>query len=135
MLMTFWQVEALETVEAAGRNLKEMEEKKGFTFNVGEAKNQYIMIRRRRKIEKKPEIELTKGKVSETSEYKFLGNWIRNDGTAARQIEEIERKTQGMVKEIKKITNDGELGRCATETKIILYEKTVVPSITYNLEM
>ena len=64
-----------------------------------------------------------------------MGNWIDTRGTAERQIEEIERKAEGMIRELKRMTKDCELGRCTTEARAILYEKTVVPSITFNMEM
>ena len=124
-----------DTVEEAGKNLKEMERKKGYTFNVGEGKTQYLTIRNGKKPEEEPEIELTNGKVMKTEEYKFLGNWIDSKGTVERQLDEVERRTIGMTRELTRLTNDSELGRCATDAKLIMYEKTVVPSLTFNLEM
>ena len=41
---------------------------------------------------------------------------------------------EGIFREMNIIAKDQELGQCATEAKLI-YEKTVVPSISYNLEM
>ena len=48
-----------DTVEAAGRNLREMEKKKGYTFNVGEAKTQYLTIKNGLKAEKETNITLS----------------------------------------------------------------------------
>lgn len=124
-----------ESVEAAGRNLDRMERQKGYTFNIGEAKTQYMIINCGRRKEREPEIRLSKGKVTRTEEYKFLGNWINSRGTVERQLEEIERRTDGMMIELRKITRDYELGNCTSEARVLLYQKTVVPSITYNLEM
>ena len=124
-----------ETVEAAGRNLREMEKKKGYTFNVGEAKTQYITVKRGQKAEQEPEITLSQGIVTKTKHYKFLGNYINELGNVERQIEEVEKKISGMIMEMKRLTKDCELGCKTTDARIFLYQKTVVLSITYNLEM
>ena len=52
-----------------------------------------------------------------------------------RQTEEVEEKVKGMIVELKKLTPDNELGICASEARILIYEKCIVPSITFNLEM
>ena len=64
-----------------------------------------------------------------------MGNWINSKGNVERQLEEVERITEGMIRELKKITSDRELGRYSADSKLLMYEKTVVPSVTFNLEM
>ena len=40
----------------------------------------------------------------------------------------------GMVKGIKQIGAEDKLGKLSTEARILMYEKTAIPSMTYNLE-
>ena len=42
--------------------------------------------------EKEIDINIKKGKITSTNEYKYLGNWMNEEGTIERQIKEIERK-------------------------------------------
>ena len=60
----------IEAVEAAGRNLKKMEEEKGYTFNVAESKTLYMYVGKKRN-EREPEITLKKGMVTRKEEYKY----------------------------------------------------------------
>ena len=107
---------------------------KGYTFNVGESKTQYITIKTTKKRVEEANIHLTKGKVTRTNEYKFLGNWINQEGNVERRLDEIQSKINGMIVEMKRLTKDKEIGTCTSDARILLYQKTVVPSITYYLE-
>ena len=51
----FFDGGSTEVVERAGRNLNKMEETKGFTFNVGEAKTQYMIVNTGKEKIKKPD--------------------------------------------------------------------------------
>ena len=70
-----------EAVEKVGRNLGEMEKKKKYTFNVGNGKSHYMVIKTGREKEKEVNIVLEKGKIEKTEDYKYLGNWINEKGT------------------------------------------------------
>ena len=123
-----------ETVEIVGRNLREMEERKKFEFNL--EKTKCLKVKgTNNKEEEIPEIYLKKGKVEETSEYKYLGNYLTSSGRVTRQILEIERKAEGITKGIKNIANENDLGTMSTEARILLYKRTGIPSLTYNLEV
>ena len=120
-----------DIVEAAGRNLREMEEKKGYTFNVGEAKTQYITIKKGRKTEE-PKIVLSQGEVTQAKHYKFLGNYINEFGNVEKQLEEMEKNVNGMITELKRLTKECELGSKTADARIFLYPKNCGP--VYNIQ-
>ena len=119
-------------VTEVGRKLAEMEKKKRYTFNTD--KSNYMIIRTGKEEQEHIEIEVKKGKLKEVDKYKYLGNWIGNKGDAEEQIKEIERRANGMITEIKRMAKDEILGRRNTEARILMYERTVAPTIAYNLE-
>ena len=51
-----------------------------------------------------------------------------------RQIEEIEKKAEGIIIEIKRMTKEEEMGKLGTEARLLIHERTSVPFITNNLE-
>ena len=120
------------TIENIGRNLRQMEETKKFTFNLDKSK--YLVINTGTGKEEVPEIELLNGKMEKGKEYEFLGNYIDEKGTVERQLDEVERKMYGIVKGIKQIGAEDKLGKLSTEARILMYEKTAIPSMTYNME-
>ena len=126
------------TIHAAGENLKDMEKQKGFTFGIGNGKTQYMIIKGKRRTKKEEEqeieIELKKGRVQETNKYRYLGNWIGVSGTAECQIEEIEKRVPAMITQMIKLASEEKLGRFSTAARLMLYEKTIVPAMTYGLD-
>eukprot|EP00794_Sanderia_malayensis_P015001 gene15001-16550_t len=120
------------TIETVGKNLRIMESVKKFTFNTDKSK--YMVIKGRKEKIEEPEIKVKKGDIQRTEKYKYLGNWIDEKGSLEVQIEELERKSYSVIAEIMKIGKEELLGKLSTEAGLIMYEKTVVPMITYNLE-
>ena len=123
-----------ENIMVVAECLRKMEQHKGFTFNA--EKTNYVIVKtgKGRKENEEPGIELKRGTVVKAKEYKYLGNWIDEKGDIGRQITEIEKKVIAMEREIKRICSEGHLGRFSTEGRLTVYERTVVPVITYNLE-
>ena len=126
----------VKSIEEVGKNLALMEEVKGFTFS--KEKSNYMIVKGKRRAEKNKEeevkIEVKSGRLERSHEYKYLGNFIDERGTPERQIEEIGKKIIGMIKEAKNIGQEKHLGKYRTESRLIIYERTIVPTITYNLE-
>ena len=120
-------------IETAVDNLKEMEMKKKFTFNL--EKTNFMIIENRRQTSERPTLILERGEMSEVKEYKYLGNWITTTGTVERQLDEIEKRVKGMMYEMMKMASRCNLGKFSTEGRLILYERTIVPVITFNLEV
>jgi len=77
---------------------------------------------------------LRKGKVKKTGEYNYLGNWLPESGKIERQIEELEKKKNLFATEVMRIAKEDQLGKMSTEARLLIYEKTVVPTLTHNLE-
>ena len=86
------------SIEEAGRNLRTMEEKKGFRFNTDKTK--YMIVRTGKKKVEEANIEVKMGKVERTNEYKYLGNWIGEKGTVEIQTEKKMKKSYRWVSEI-----------------------------------
>lgn len=121
-----------EMIEATGLNLREMEKKKRFTFS--EDKSKIMTIKTGKTESEKPNIKLKKGEIKEAEEYKYLGNWICSKGTLERQIKEIAGRIKGIIKEIKTLGQEEKVGKYSTEAQLLMYEKTAIPVITYNME-
>ena len=81
------------------------------------------------------EILVGKRKITRASEYKYLRNQIDERGTVERQIIEVENKSKGMIIGAKKIASYKNIGNMITSALLLIYEKTIIPAITYNLEV
>ena len=108
-----------------------MEKEKGVIFNVEKTN---IMLIGKAKNETEIDIQLKNGLLREVEEYKFLGNWLKKKGNMDRQIEEREKKAEGIIVEIKRITKQEDLGMLSTDARLMIYERKAVPSLTNNLE-
>eukprot|EP00112_Aurelia_sp_Birch-Aquarium-sp1_P012703 Seg2675.2 transcript_id=Seg2675.2/GoldUCD/mRNA.D3Y31 product="RNA-directed DNA polymerase from mobile element jockey" protein_id=Seg2675.2/GoldUCD/D3Y31 len=107
-------------IENIGRNLRQMEETKKFTFNL--EKSKYLVINTRIGKGEEPEIELLNRKMQKAQEYAYLGNYIDEKGNIERQLDEVERKMYRMVKGIKQLGTEDKLGRLSTEARILMHE-------------
>ena len=123
------------TVQAVGENLSEMEERKGFTFSVDKSNYMIVKTGKGRRTEDNVEIEVKRGHIKREKEYKYLGNWLTEDGTLEKQIKEAERKAMGIVPEIRKIGREENTGALSVEVQLLIYERISLPSILYNIEM
>lgn len=63
-----------------------------------------------------------------------MANWLDEKGTMKEQINEIERRTEGMTVEMMKMTKKEELGKMSTEARLTIFQRTVVPTMKNNLE-
>ena len=74
-----------------------MEETEGFNTE----KSNVLIVKKENEKEEMV-IELKKGMIREVQEYKFLGNWINSKGNMDRHVQELEKKTKGIITEINK---------------------------------
>ena len=123
-----------QLVEKVGKNLAEMEKMKKYTFNNKNGKSHYLIVKSGREGIEELNIEVEKGKISRAEEYKYLGNMITESWTIERQVEEVYKKVKGMLVEAKRIGNEISAGKFSSQVLLTIYEKTMVPVITYNLE-
>ena len=103
--------------------------------NVAYTYHLYMIVNTGKKQEEKePNIQVEKGKITRTKEYKYLGNWITESGTVERQLKEITNKSRGMIAEMKWIGDEAKTGIMSTSIQLTLFEKTVIPALLFNLE-
>ena len=84
--------------------------------------------------EQELEIQVEKGMIMRTRQYKYLGNWITENGSIERQLEEITTKCRGMVAEMKRIGDESTTRKMSTRNQLLLFEKTMIPALLYKLE-
>lgn len=124
-------------IEKVGKNLKEMESKKKYTFNNSNGKSHYMVLKTSKNSNRNDEeaiIEVERGKVTRTKSYKYLGNWLDESATITRQIEEMSNKVKGMIAETKRIGDEKYTGRMSTNVILTIYEMTILPALIFNLE-
>ena len=119
------------TINELGKNLRQMEREKGVTFNLEKTN---AMLMGKAKNDTEMDIQLKNGLVREVEEHKFLGNWLNKKGNMDKQIDELEKKAEEIIVEIKWITKEEDLGMLSTDARLLIYARTAVPSITNNLE-
>ena len=124
-----------DVIEKVGQNLGRMKIEKKYTFNIGNGKSHYMIIKTGKKQEEQEiQIQVEKGIITRTKEYKYLGNWITENGSIKRQLEEIATKSIGMIAEMKRIGDESKTGKMSISIQLMLCEKTVIPAILFNLE-
>ena len=124
-----------DVIEKVGQNLGKMAIEKKYTFNIGNGKSHYMIIKTGKKQEEQEiKIQVEKGIITRTKEYKYLGNWITENESIERQLEEIATKSIGVIAEMKRIGDESKTGKMSTSIQIMLFEKTVIPAILFNLE-
>ena len=74
------------------------------------------------------------GIIERIDEYKYLGWWLSEANNIRRQLHEIKSRSGYMVREIKIMGDKTRFGRHDGRIKKMLYEKVVLPTITYNME-
>ena len=82
-------------VEKVGKNLRSTEKEKKYTFSTANGKSHYMIINTGKKqAEQKLNLLVEKGNITRTREYKYLGNWITEDG----KIKKIIRRDRNKIK-------------------------------------
>ena len=118
--MILWEQEVEDILRRLGKCLGEMERKKKYTFNVGNGKSHYMVIKTGREKIENVEIEVEKGMIEKTECYKYLGNVVTSEGTVEGQVKEVRNKVKGMVKEVKRIGVEGKVGKMDTSLRLLL---------------
>eukprot|EP00111_Clytia_hemisphaerica_P013635 TCONS_00040089-protein len=111
-----------------------MEHEKRFTFNTG--KTNYLITKTGKRKDEVQELDMDvkRGEIERVASYKILGNWIAEDGKLSEQSKEIERRSWAMLNELKRTVKEEWLGSMSTDAALLVYERTVVPTLIYNLE-
>ena len=80
------------------------------------------------------ELKVKKVKIAKVYEYKCLGMLFDEGGTIEKHIKAMVNKGIGMIKDIAMIGHQHNVGQMSTQIQLFLYEKVLIPSLTYNLE-
>ena len=74
------------------------------------------------------------GFIERIYEYKYLGWWFSEANNIRRQLHEIKIRSDYMIREIKIMEDKTRVGRHDGRIQKMLYEKVILPTITYNME-
>ena len=121
-----------EVPQGITENLNIMEEEKGYTF--GTKKTNYMIARTGREKEQELDLEVRRGKIGRVKEYTYMGVTITESGTVEKHLEKQRNKGFGMVKDLQKMGSQYHVGEMSTVVQLMLFEKTIIPSLTYNLD-
>ena len=85
---------SIEGLEKAVRNCRILEETKGYTFNIDPKKTATLIVdKKKNKTYDHIKLEIKKGKIEQTKEYKYLGEWYNEKGNHSTSIKKREDKT------------------------------------------
>jgi hypothetical protein len=110
---------------------KEMEKDKLWEFSV--EKSKWMCIEGRQKAEE-IDVEVAQGKLERTKEYKALGNMVNDKGNLDSQLEFMEKKTVGIIREGRKMCCRSRVGKSELDAKKFVYEILANKSIFHNME-
>ena len=77
---------------------------------------------------------MKEGIIERIDEYKYLGWWLGEASNVRRQLHKIKSRSGYIVREIKIMGDKTRVGRHDGRIPKMLYEKVVLPTITYNME-
>ena len=124
-----------EGLKAASENLRTLEETKGYTFNTEPNKTAILIVNKKRnKNYEDIKLNLKKGEIKQTNEYKYLGEWYNDKGDHSTTIKKRESKIGYYVQQVKVYGNDFLLKNYTLNARLKLYKTIVIPSLYYNIE-
>ena len=125
----------LGQIKKAVANLRCMERTKGYTFNTEVSKTSILIINKKKKKNYNDiTLNVKKGKIEMSNEYKYLGEWYNEKGDHSTSIEKKKQKIPLYIKQIKFYGNEYILGKYTLLTRIKIYKTIVIPTIYYNIE-
>ena len=80
------------------------------------------------------EIDVKQGTIKRAFIYKYLGNWINEQGNMDTQLEVMEKRIGVIARETNLIACRDVVGRMKIAVKMLLYEMAITPTIFYNIE-
>ena len=125
----------IEQLKKAVANLRCMERTKGYTFNIGTTKTAILIINKKKnKNYGEISLDVKKGKIKTTNEYKYLGQWYNEKGDLSTTIEKKKQKLPVYIKQTKFYGNEYRLGKYTLLTRIKIYKTMIIPTIYHNIE-
>ena len=124
-----------EDIEEIGEKMNTLEKTKKFVFNNKKDKSEILVMKNNKKEEKKEvNIEVRKGKINTTMEYKYLGDYYNINGDNKTKIERRMKKAKYMAHEVKRKGSTGLVGNADVDVRMKLLEAVVKPSLLANME-
>ena len=125
-----------ENLKKCVSNLRMLEKEKGYTFSVDKKKTAILITGRKRnkEYEEMKELEVKRGIIGMTNEYKYLGHWYNEKGDHSTAIDKMEEKVGVYIQQIKHYGNEFKIGRYAMLTRLKIYTSVVIPTAFHNVE-
>ena len=128
---------SMENMARIVESCRYFEENKKFTFS--SEKSQIMKVRPSRSKRGKADIEekvlkIKKGEVKKTEIYKYLGDYITEEGNKLTCIEKRTEKTNFMMRNVMSWGAERVTGKMAMQVRFLLLETIVIPSLLYNTE-
>ena len=125
------------TIEKVGRNMREMEIKKKFTFSKEKTKIIKIETKKRKRTEEEdiPVVTVKKGRIEKTDKEKYLGEWINSKGDNKIKIEKKKEKIPFMIQQIRKYGNYERVGKMDMKVRMNVLDRVIMPTILYGMEL
>ena len=111
-----------------------MEKLKGYTFNTGKEKTAIMIFNKKKNNLYELDLEVKKGKIEITQEYKYLGEWYNENCTHETSIKKRKEKIQTYIKIIKLYGNEFKIGKYTMTTRLKIYKTIVRPAVFHNIE-
>ena len=115
-------------------NCVKMETQKKMEFSTEKSNWMVMKTGKRNEQVEELDVEIKQGKIPQTDEYKYLGNWANEEGNMDKQLEVMEKRVGGVAREANLIGSYENVGDMEVVVKLLLYESTMVPTIFYNME-
>ena len=111
-----------------------MEKKKLWEFSVEKSKWMCIKNSRTEEVEML-EAQVKQGKIGQADEYKYLGNWINEQGNLDTQLTHMEKKSKEVTGQANIMCSREKVGKMEITAKLFIYDKLAVQAIFYNIEV
>ena len=125
----------VKQLKIAVDNLKTMEKQKGFIFNNDVNKTGILIINKKKhKDYSDIKVNVNRGEIEQTKEYKYLGEWYNEKGDNSLSLAKRKEKISYYIKEIRKYGNQYQLGKYAIAARLKIYKTVIIPAIYHNIE-
>ena len=121
-------------IENVGEKMAGLEATKKYVFNNDQDKTEYMVMENSKEGIEKAKVEVRKGEVGETEEYKCLGDYYDKAGNNEIKIRKKMEKGKFMACETKRRGAYTTVGRANMAVQLLLLEVTIKPTLLSNTE-
>ena len=124
-----------ERIENIGMKMAGLETTKKFQFNNEADKTEYMVMKNNNiDKERSVRIEVRKGEIGKTNEYKCLGDYYDASGSNEHKIKKKMEKSKYMAYETKRKGSYANVGYADMSVQLLLLEVTIKPTLLANTE-